>query len=291
MPAKTHGPRSSASSPPAGTSAWRPAPRCATIDECVAESARDVTVQTALLESRLVCGPRRLFQALHKRLAADTRPARLPARQDAGDAAAPHQVRGHAVLAGTQLQGKPGRPARPAGADLGGACRRPGPHLDANWPPRAWSRPSKPSSCTQRGHSSKLIRARLHMVAGRREDRLVFDLQTAVAQSFGLAAAEGQRVSEVLMHRYYWAAKAVAQLNQILLLNIEERIEGREAETDAADQRALPRPRRHARSGQRRSVPARTARDPRDLPASSSRRPASRACRRAPCVRCTTRAR
>jgi [protein-PII] uridylyltransferase len=30
------------------------------------------------------------------------------------------------------------------------------------------------------------------------------------------------------MHRYYWAAKAVTQLNQILLLNIEERINGSE---------------------------------------------------------------
>src|SRR5690606_36912226 len=30
--------------------------------------------------------------------------------------------------------------------------------------------------------------------------------------------------SEALMKRYYWAAKAVAQLNQILLLNIEERL-------------------------------------------------------------------
>jgi [protein-PII] uridylyltransferase len=72
----------------------------------------------------------------------------------------------------------------------------------------------------------KLIRARLHMVAGRREDRLVFDLQTAVAQSFGYQATKGQRASEVLMRRYYWAAKAVAQLNLILMLNIEERING-----------------------------------------------------------------
>ena len=28
------------------------------------------------------------------------------------------------------------------------------------------------------------------------------------------------------MRRYYWAAKAVTQLNQILMLNIEERING-----------------------------------------------------------------
>jgi [protein-PII] uridylyltransferase len=51
------------------------------------------------------------------------------------------------------------------------------------------------------------------------------------------------------MHRYYWAAKAVTQLNQILLLNIEERINGSRGRADAADQRALPRPRRHARGG------------------------------------------
>ena len=72
----------------------------------------------------------------------------------------------------------------------------------------------------------KLIRARLHMIAGRREDRLVFDLQTAVAESFGYTATRAQRASEKLMRRYYWAAKAVTQLNQILMLNIEERVEG-----------------------------------------------------------------
>ena len=36
-------------------------------------------------------------------------PEGLPARQGAGDAPAPRQVRGHALLAGAQLQGKPGR--------------------------------------------------------------------------------------------------------------------------------------------------------------------------------------
>jgi [protein-PII] uridylyltransferase len=71
------------------------------------------------------------------------------------------------------------------------------------------------------------IRARLHLLAKRREDRLVFDLQHALAESFGYQAKstpEGkhtQRASEVLMRQYYWAAKAVTQLNQILMLNIE----------------------------------------------------------------------
>ena len=74
------------------------------------------------------------------------------------------------------------------------------------------------------------IRARLHLLARRREDRLIFDLQNAVAESFGYSNSEGSsgralvRASEALMKRYYWAAKAVTQLNQILLMNIEERL-------------------------------------------------------------------
>ncbi|HLO94760.1 MAG TPA: [protein-PII] uridylyltransferase, partial [Burkholderiaceae bacterium] len=56
--------------------------------------------------------------------------------------------------------------------------------------------------------------------------RLVFDLQTAVAESFGYQSTKAQRASEVLMRRYYWAAKAVTQLHQILMLNLEERING-----------------------------------------------------------------
>jgi [protein-PII] uridylyltransferase len=97
----------------------------------------------------------------------------------------------------------------------------------ASWRAKGLITPSRSSSCKHEG-TLKLIRARLHMVAGRREDRLVFDLQTAVAESFGYKATPVQRASEVLMHRYYWAAKAVTQLNQILMLNIEERINGSE---------------------------------------------------------------
>jgi [protein-PII] uridylyltransferase len=83
-----------------------------------------------------------------------------------------------------------------------------------------------------------LIRLRLHLIAKRREDRLVFDLQTSIAESFGCRPHDGgqgrhaRRASEAVMRRYYWAAKAVTQLNQILMLNIEERLstgEGRES--------------------------------------------------------------
>ncbi len=68
------------------------------------------------------------------------------------------------------------------------------------------------------------------------------------------------------MRRYYWAAKAVSQLNQILLLNISERPAADRRAADA-DQRALLRARRLDRDRARRPLRERAARDPRDLPA------------------------
>ncbi|MBI3229436.1 MAG: HD domain-containing protein [Burkholderiales bacterium] len=69
----------------------------------------------------------------------------------------------------------------------------------------------------------KDIRVRLHIHCGRREDRLVFDVQTPIALSLGFQTTEEgksvRRASEYLMQRYYWAAKVVTQLNAIMLQN------------------------------------------------------------------------
>ena len=84
------------------------------------------------------CGSRTRVPAPSARATAQAMdPQRLPARQDARDAPAPPEVREHALLARAQLQGKPGRPARPADRDLGGARRRPRPDLAASSPPTA----------------------------------------------------------------------------------------------------------------------------------------------------------
>ena len=47
------------------------------------------------------------------------------------------------------------------------------------------------------------------------------------------------RASESLMKRYYWAAKAVTQLNQILLLNIGERLNPNTPPPEAINERLL----------------------------------------------------
>ncbi|MEP6658074.1 MAG: [protein-PII] uridylyltransferase, partial [Betaproteobacteria bacterium] len=68
------------------------------------------------------------------------------------------------------------------------------------------------------------LRVRLHFLAGRREDRLIFDQQQALALEIGLADTPTRRASEQLMQRYYRAAKLVRQVNVILLQNLHGRI-------------------------------------------------------------------
>ena len=195
--------------------------------ECVAEAKADVTVQTALLEARLIVGARKLFADFQRQtLALMDAKAFLRAKT-----LEMHQR--HTKYEDTPYSLEPNCKESPGGLrDLQvviWVARAAG--LGRNWAELAAHGLITPFEVKQLQRNEgtlRLIRARLHGVAGRREDRLVFDLQTAVAESFGYANSRAQRSSEVLMHRYYWAAKAVTQLNQILMLNIEERINASE---------------------------------------------------------------
>jgi [protein-PII] uridylyltransferase len=199
-----------------------------TVSECVAEARADVTVQTALLESRFLCGTRKLYNAF-KRATAEAMDPRAFLR-----AKTLEMRQRHVKYEDTPYSLEPNCKESPGGLrDLQvviWVARAAG--LGRTWSELAAKgliTPFEVKQLQRHEGTLKLIRARLHAVAGRREDRLVFDLQNAVAQSFGYTATKGQRPSEALMHRYYWAAKAVTQLNQILMLNIEERVNSSES--------------------------------------------------------------
>ncbi len=196
-----------------------------TVDECLQEAAADVTVHTALLESRLLTGHRPLYAGLEKALAeamdasAYLRAKTLEMRQR------------HTKFDETPYSLEPNCKESPGGLRdlqvLIWIARAAG--LGKTWKELAARGLITAFESRQLQHNQgvlAMIRARLHLAAGRREDRLVFDLQTAVAESFGYSGSGNQRASEELMKRYYWAAKAVTQLNQILLLNLEEQVNG-----------------------------------------------------------------
>ena len=68
------------------------------------------------------------------------------------------------------------------------------------------------------------IRIELHLTARRAEDRLIFDLQTQVAQNLGYRDDANSRASEKLMHDFYRALKGVKQLSGILVPMLRDRV-------------------------------------------------------------------
>src|SRR5205814_8782827 len=68
------------------------------------------------------------------------------------------------------------------------------------------------------------LRVRLHYAAARREDRLLFDYQENLARDMGYSATAHRRAGEHLMQAYFRAAKAVTQLNTILLQHMAAEI-------------------------------------------------------------------
>jgi [protein-PII] uridylyltransferase len=199
------------------------------VEECLSEAANDVTVQTSLLEARRVCGDAALFARFEHQFGAQLDPHAFLVAKTL------EMRQRHTKHENTPYALEPNCKESPGGLrDLHlilWVARAAG--LGKRWDELAHSGLATPYEVRQIQRNEALlflIRARLHAMAGRREDRLVFDLQTAVAESFGYRSQtpEGARfplrASETLMRRYYWAAKAVTQLSQILLLNIEERL-------------------------------------------------------------------
>jgi [protein-PII] uridylyltransferase len=64
------------------------------------------------------------------------------------------------------------------------------------------------------------LRIELHFLTGRHEDRLLFDYQTVIAERLGFKDKLTRRASEQLMQECYRTAKAIIQLNTILLQNM-----------------------------------------------------------------------
>lgn len=201
-----------------------------TLKDCIDESEKDVTVKTSLLESRLLAGSHDLYQQFQQ------------SYQEAMD---PHAFfvaktlelnQRHNKFENTPYSLEPNCKESPGGLrDLQiilWVSRAAG--LGHTWDDLAAKGLATALEVKQIKRNEavlSLIRARLHLLAKRREDRLVFDLQHALADAFGYKAQSTpdgkhkQRASEVLMRQYYWAAKAVTQLNQILLLNIEAHLQ------------------------------------------------------------------
>jgi [protein-PII] uridylyltransferase len=196
-----------------------------TVEACVELARTDITIETSLLESRPLAGSAGLYRKLAKAIERIVDPAAfLKAKRL-------EQEQRHAKHRDTPYALEPNLKEAPGGLrDL---------HV-IRWIAQAcgfgdgW-RDLEKRGLLQRGEARQLarteallqdLRIRLHYLAGRREDRIAFDYQDALASQCGYEDTAARRASEHLMQAYYRNAKTVTQLNTILLQNLEARFAG-----------------------------------------------------------------
>jgi [protein-PII] uridylyltransferase len=194
-----------------------------TIDQCETEMANDVALRTSLLEHRLIAGSRALYVRFHRRFAST-----LDVR-GFYEAKLLEQQQRHLRHQDTAYNLEPNLKESPGGLrDLQTIlwiARAAG--LGHTWRELAHGELMTVAEAREVARHERLIeelRIRLHYLAGRCEDRLVFDLQTGLAREMGLSDTPHRRASEQLMQRYYRAAKSIRQINVILLQNLHARL-------------------------------------------------------------------
>ncbi len=194
-----------------------------TVEECLSEANNDITVQTALIEARLLTGDRELFKTFQaglyqhldpkaffkaKKLELEERHIRYdetPYSLEPNCKESPGGLRDLQVILWI---------AKAAG-------------IGDNWAELTAAGLLTAEEETLINSVERFlddVRIRLHLHTRRREDRLLFDHQTAVAQMFGYQPTATRRESELLMQQYYRSAKAALQLNTILLQNLGVRL-------------------------------------------------------------------
>jgi [protein-PII] uridylyltransferase len=196
-----------------------------TVAECARQAEADVTIVTTLMESRLLDGPAKLFEAMQ----AATSPDRLWPPQAFFAAKLAEQTARHHRYHDTAHNLEPNIKGSPGGLrDIQVVC----------WVARRHFGIGSLHQLAQQGFLTDYeyrrllagqsflwrIRWALHTVTGRREDRLLFDHQVKLAQLFGYEDASFTLAVEQFMQKYYRTVHELARLNEMLLQLFEEAI-------------------------------------------------------------------
>jgi [protein-PII] uridylyltransferase len=196
-----------------------------TIDDCQRESAADVSVATTLIESRLLAGPEALLEAMRRALA----PERVWPTKDFFAAKVAEQETRHHRFHDTAYNLEPNVKSSPGGLrdiqTIGWVAKR---HFGAD----SLDELVKHNFLT-RSELRKLkaaqaflwrVRFALHLLTGRREDRILFDYQIKLSKMFGYEDATYTLAVEQFMQRYYRNAMEISLLNEMLLQLFSEAI-------------------------------------------------------------------
>ncbi len=195
------------------------------IDDCQRESLADISVATTLFEARLLAGPESLFAGMRRALAPD----RLWSSQDFFEAKVKEQTERHHRYFDTAYNLEPNVKSSPGGLrdiqTIGWVAKR---HFGTETLDELIAH-----GFLTREELRKLkagqkflwkVRFGLHVLTGRREDRLLFDYQIKLAKLFGYEDASFTLAVEQLMQKYYRTVMDVSLLNEMLLQLFREAI-------------------------------------------------------------------
>jgi [protein-PII] uridylyltransferase len=189
-----------------------------TVAECAEESAADVSVMTTLLEARLLAGNVALLEQMRSALA----PEHIWPVREFFEAKLREQTERHLKANDTAYNLEPNVKTGPGGLrdiqTIGWvAKRRFGAESLDDLVPRGFLTPGELRRLKQAQAFLWKVRFGLHVLTGRREDRLLFDHQIRLAQTFGYEDASYTLAVEQFMQRYYRTVMDVSLLNELLL--------------------------------------------------------------------------
>jgi [protein-PII] uridylyltransferase len=193
------------------------------VDECVTEARADLTVITNLMESRTIAGPERLRQRM---LAVTSTREMWPSKEFFLAKRAEQNNRHHKYF-DTEYNLEPNVKGSPGGLRdiqtiLWVARRQYGTlnlHALAD---EGFLLESENALLASSQEFLWKVRYALHMLAGRSEDRLLFDYQTGIARLLGYEDSDAKLAIERFMQKYYRVVMSIAQLSDLIIQHFEE---------------------------------------------------------------------
>lgn len=198
-----------------------------TVQACVTEAKKDVSTATSLMEARLMCGDTELLEEMLDATSSD----KVWSAADFFDAKYEEQVRRHEQYHDTAYNLEPNIKEGPGGLRdiqmIGWVAKR---HLSTQSLHTLVARGFLTESELQELKDGRSflweIRYALHLLAGRGEDRLLFEYQRKIAGHFIFSneMPDSNTIVETFMQRYYRTVMQLERLNEMLLQLFSEEL-------------------------------------------------------------------
>ncbi len=202
-----------------------------TLDEAMRQAKTDLTVRTALLEGRYVWGDEQLYDEGSRRFTAEVVHGneRKFVTEKLAERNARHKRMGDSryVVEPNVKDGKGGLRDLHTLYWIGKFIHRV--RAAAELVDVGLFTPAEYRSFRRADNFLLAVRAHLHVLTGRAEDRLTFDMQRRIAERMNFADRPGKSSVERFMQLYFLHAKRVGSLTGVFLAHIDEQFEARSA--------------------------------------------------------------